>query len=488
MKRTLCISILTTFLLFLNYSVKSQLPDGSYAKNFIMQDIASNTQNLYSYLDSGKAVFIDVSAVWCSPCWQYHQSGALETAFNSWGPDGTNELMVLWVEGDENPLACLQGTGCNTKGNWTLGTTFPMMLTCSPNTNQINTDYDIAYFPTIYRVCPDRTVTLVGQKTAAQLHTAAQGCPALSVTSNDAKLFNINAPKGSYCSDQISPKLTIQNYGNDTLKALTIISKVDGIAKDTLNWTGSLSRYEIAEVTISTISGMTEGSHAFDFELTSPNGVTDENPANNNFSGTFSSFLNGSNVTVKTLTDDYPSENYWEIKDGSTVVATSEKFRSAEHIYNSSVCLQTDHCYTLWLYDTYGDGMTYNGVSGNVEVIYNGVTLALIQGGSSWTTQKSANFCTATGVEEYSSASNIQVYPNPFNSNTTIEFTLIQPEKVSIVLYNMIGEKVISSEENSYNAGLHSINIDGRNLVQGIYFADIRIGNNKYTKKLTLVK
>ena len=56
---------------------QAQLPDGSTAPNWTLTDIDGTTHSLYNYLDSGYVVFIDFSAVWCPPCWSYHNSGAL---------------------------------------------------------------------------------------------------------------------------------------------------------------------------------------------------------------------------------------------------------------------------------------------------------------------------------------------------------------------------------------------------------------------------
>ena len=49
-------------------TANAQLSSGSIAPNFIATDIDGNTHDLYSYLDQGKTVVIDVMATWCPPC------------------------------------------------------------------------------------------------------------------------------------------------------------------------------------------------------------------------------------------------------------------------------------------------------------------------------------------------------------------------------------------------------------------------------------
>ena len=120
----------------------AQLADGSVAPDFTVTDINGTQHNLYSYLDQGYSVVMDVSATWCGPCWSYHQSGALEDLYVNHGPAGfpgvsantTDDVMVLWFEGDGSTTqADLEGTGGNTQGNWLAGTAFPIIDDASQN-------------------------------------------------------------------------------------------------------------------------------------------------------------------------------------------------------------------------------------------------------------------------------------------------------------------------------------------------------------------
>lgn len=281
MKKAISFIFTVLIVLFNLNQLFAQLPDGSYAKNFIMTDIAGNIQNLYSYTDSGKTVILDFSAVNCGPCWDYHQSGELEDYYNNYGPSGDNSSMAFWIEANGNPLECLQGNGCSTYGDWTDGTPYPMILTAPPNSYQVTEDYAINFLLTVYNVCPDRTLTQLGPYaqniSAVQLHAATLSCPPLSNTNNDVRAFSAIAPDG-LCG---TPKLTIQNYGNTTLISCTILSKVDGDTVNTTHWSGSLAKYEIEQVTLPAIVGITGGTHNLEIEIINPNDTIDENTSNN---------------------------------------------------------------------------------------------------------------------------------------------------------------------------------------------------------------
>ena len=79
MKKNLLIAALA----LCSVGATAQIADNSICPDWTGTDINGNTYNLYSILDSGYTVFIDVSATWCGPCWAYHNSGALETLYTS---------------------------------------------------------------------------------------------------------------------------------------------------------------------------------------------------------------------------------------------------------------------------------------------------------------------------------------------------------------------------------------------------------------------
>ena len=52
-------------------------------------------------------------------------------------------------------------------------------------------------------------------------------------------------------------------------------------------------------------------------------------------------------------------------------------------------------------------------------------------------------------------------YPNPFNPETQIEFSLVNAEKVNIIIYNIKGEKIKKLVDGQMRAGYHSAVWDG---------------------------
>jgi len=87
-----------------------------------------------------------------------------------------------------------------------------------------------------------------------------------------------------------------------------------------------------------------------------------------------------------------------------------------------------------------------------------------------------------------------QNFPNPFNPSTTIRYGLPKAERVTLKIYNLLGEEVVTLvNDEPKAAGYHTAIWDGRNKIggvvaSGIYIYRIRSGSFISTKKLALVK
>ncbi|MGD8779904.1 MAG: T9SS type A sorting domain-containing protein [Ignavibacteria bacterium] len=81
-----------------------------------------------------------------------------------------------------------------------------------------------------------------------------------------------------------------------------------------------------------------------------------------------------------------------------------------------------------------------------------------------------------------------QNYPNPFNPITTINFDLPEKSFVSLVIYNILGERVVELTNGELNAGYHKVSFDASRFSSGIYIYRIIANDFVDTKKMILLK
>lgn len=99
-----------------------------------------------------------------------------------------------------------------------------------------------------------------------------------------------------------------------------------------------------------------------------------------------------------------------------------------------------------------------------------------------------------TGIEEpenqqISGNSLDQNFPNPFSEITKISYTVHKANHVNLKVYNMIGEEIFTLVNEYQDAGTYSQDFDAHQLTGGVYFYELKVGNDFVeTKKMILAK
>jgi hypothetical protein len=86
-----------------------------------------------------------------------------------------------------------------------------------------------------------------------------------------------------------------------------------------------------------------------------------------------------------------------------------------------------------------------------------------------------------------------QNYPNPFNPRTTIAYQVPQASQVSLVIYNLLGQRVRTLVKTTQPSGCYQVDWDGRDewgrsVASGIYFFRLAAGPYTSVRKMTLLK
>lgn len=486
-------------LLLAGLTANAQLADGTVAPDFDVTDINGEQHHLQEYLDAGKTVVLYISATWCNPCWQFHNTHYLEQVYNAYGLPATDEVVILYVEGDPsttiNDIHGIPSANGSTQGDWTAGTPYPIIDSAT-----IANDYDISYFPTIYRICPeDGTTTEIERGTPTQLVQSIEAnCHELTGLPN---MGEISARSAKFCDAQSSPVVSLISRG-DVISTATVELYKNNELVDTKTFEGlSVKSFRSEQLVFD--DQTIDATATYKAVLTQVNGVApaseEEYHTSANFTTTVNtnSVVSANNLFIQVRTDNYPGEMAWYILDSAQNIIASHQYVGNEANSQGQIpaggpdALQVkDHtvilpegidCYSVVLVDAYGDGWDYDltGELSGIQ-IYGGGELIYNHSGSFEATQiydeaafKTNNTLDTPKVETL----NFAIYPNP----STGIFNFATNEAVDVTVMDITGKTVFTAKGID-NGG--SVNLSG--LQKGMYIAKVNGATSERIEKIVI--
>ena len=203
----------------------------------------------------------------------------------------------------------------------------------------------------------------------------SNGClPAVPDFDLDASILSVNEPNGFSCSTEVTPSLTLFNNGANVLTSATITYDIDGGTSSTFAWTGSLDFGQTDDI-ILPVQTPGDGAHVFNVTVSSPNGGVDENTSNDSGTSNFSLDSQGIDVTMTLTLDNYPGETTWTVDDANGNTVLSGGAYAGSGVVVETGCI-AEGCYTLTVFDSFGDGMCCAYGNGGYEFSIGGVVLA----------------------------------------------------------------------------------------------------------------
>jgi hypothetical protein len=118
-------------------------------------------------------------------------------------------------------------------------------------------------------------------------------------------------------------------------------------------------------------------------------------------------------------------------------------------------------------FEIYSDGFAYWNMHTMVSFIMTGVEDELM-------------FPTAYKIE--------QNFPNPFNPNTTIKYSIPQTSQVQIKVFDVLGNEIEKLVNEEKPAGNYEVNWNAAILPSGVYFYRLQAGDFVQTRKMILLK
>jgi hypothetical protein len=448
-----------------------QLANGSILPAGVnLTDLNGNTYDIDALLSGGKTIFIDISATWCGPCWGFHQTHILDDLYTQYGPTGTDEVRVFWIEGDATTsVDLISGIGTNTQGDWTAGTTFPLVDDAAASQT-----LQAGFYPTLYMICPSRRVWHISPSEVNAYWPVSQHIDNSRACNNpiDAVLDSYTGETAT-CGYISQMKVLIQNKGVNTLTSAGIAAKVNGTTVAYRDWTGSLEQFQSVEVNVGANLFNTPST---DVEFTVYTTGNDVAPADNIGvqTITLAPEVTNTSLIVKITTDRYGSESSWKIRKGNNAVLASGG--PYADLAANGVTIQPDvtvtlpamDCYKFEMLDSYADGICCLYGQGGYQVTTSDGTVVLSGGEFGATDAKRISYG-VTSIGEELSAASLNVFPNPSTGICNVTMNMTKNEDVSIRVYNMLGSLVSSRDLGSLTPGDYIYQVDLSSQASGVY-------------------
>jgi hypothetical protein len=81
-----------------------------------------------------------------------------------------------------------------------------------------------------------------------------------------------------------------------------------------------------------------------------------------------------------------------------------------------------------------------------------------------------------------------QNFPNPFNPETSIRYSIPKQSHVTIKVFDILGREVTTLVNEEKNVGNYEVKFNSKKIASGIYFYRIQAGDFLSTKKMTVLK
>ena len=171
------------------------------------------------------------------------------------------------------------------------------------------------------------------------------------------------------CDDIVELKAIIDNQGDSTITDVEIQIFANGVAVDIINASVDIPFLDQGTVLISIDNNLQALNNNITLNLLSINNQLDGDLSDNSASTITDLDSDYDIITLIINPDNYPGESSWELFNENTNELVSSGNLQDQNQYVEDICVDYSSCFSLYFYDSYGDGICCAYGNGNFQVL-----------------------------------------------------------------------------------------------------------------------
>lgn len=172
------------------------------------------------------------------------------------------------------------------------------------------------------------------------------------------------------CDEEVEVNTVILNQGETTITDVKIEVVVNGVVVDIINQSVNITFQEQEGFIINIDDNLQQNNNNITLNLLEVNNQVDGDSSNNSDFSTTNLDSEYDIVTLVINADNYPQETSWKLYDeGANQIVNTGSLQGGMDFYSEDICIDYSSCFTLYFYDSYGDGICCGYGEGDFSVL-----------------------------------------------------------------------------------------------------------------------
>ena len=173
------------------------------------------------------------------------------------------------------------------------------------------------------------------------------------------------------CNDVVEVEAIINNLGQTTLTTVDIEVLVNGQVVEVIIDNVEIPYQEQGTIALTIDDNLLETSNAITLNLLEVNNQVDGDLTNNSVSTTTTLDSDYDIITLVINADNYAYETSWKLLDNTNEIISTGSLSSSDSnsVYSEEICVNYMSCFSLYFYDSYGDGICCGFGEGFFQVL-----------------------------------------------------------------------------------------------------------------------